>query len=514
MGLPSRPSTSASASVPPPAPTPAPAHAPVAPPAAAPKAPAGGLTGLPARQPAVQPQPPAPTPASAPVAASAPQAPVGVPSLPTRPTPTPPPAAPVPSSSSSSQQPAIRPGFFSRPAPSPSAPAPPAAAAASASAASSAVTLASAPASASSNTVVDNGEDRKIQRLQRRVQDLRVNLIRAAGRMGLRQDSEQVNQFLQVISRVETMAGPTVYKNTAARRGDLNKAAEREAREKDSSDTPDSRLNIKIKVLVIGMTGTGKSEFINAMLERPASRTNAFRDSTKGVRVIRGRYKGVQMEFIDTPGLHASNTMHNANKQLLRKIKAAYSWHKPNYVLYVDRLDASRPSLGELTLLSLINETLGAKVWRETMVILSHANACRDSMGPGYDMYSRQKRNIIMQLIRQAAGDGQIRNPMHLVDSHPNCPTNVFGQAVIVDGGANVPWKHNVYMQLIGYRLMEEVQSLFKEAQKGLKKGPAAPAAGAPKTQQDLMRQLMRPRLPKITYFVEQVRSESDGLKI
>lgn len=70
------------------------------------------------------------------------------------------------------------------------------------------------------------------------------------------------------------------------------------------------------------------------------------------------------MEFIDTPGLHASNTMHAANKTLLRKIKAAYKWHKPNYVFYVDRLDATRPSLGELTLLGLINETLGAKVWK------------------------------------------------------------------------------------------------------------------------------------------------------
>ena len=68
------------------------------------------------------------------------------------------------------------------------------------------------------------------------------------------------------------------------------------------------------------------------------------------------------MEFIDTPGLHASNTMHAANKALLRKIKAAHKWHKPNYVFYVDRLDATRPSLGELTLLGLINESLGAKV--------------------------------------------------------------------------------------------------------------------------------------------------------
>lgn len=74
------------------------------------------------------------------------------------------------------------------------------------------------------------------------------------------------------------------------------------------------------------------------------------------------------------------------------------------------RLDATRPSLGELGLLGLINEALGAKVWRETMVVLTHANACRAALGAQYEMYSRQRRNIVMQLIRQAASDGQVRD--------------------------------------------------------------------------------------------------------
>ena len=42
-------------------------------------------------------------------------------------------------------------------------------------------------------------------------------------------------------------------------------------------------------------SGTGKSEFINAMLERPAARTNAFSDATKSIRVIKGSYRGIQV---------------------------------------------------------------------------------------------------------------------------------------------------------------------------------------------------------------------------
>ena len=41
--------------------------------------------------------------------------------------------------------------------------------------------------------------------------------------------------------------------------------------------------------------GTGKSELINALLERPAARTSAFTEATKSIKVIRGSYHGIQV---------------------------------------------------------------------------------------------------------------------------------------------------------------------------------------------------------------------------
>ena len=58
---------------------------------------------------------------------------------------------------------------------------------------------------------------------------------------------------VQVIERVERMAGASLYKGT--RRADLNRLAEREARELDGVQGADSRLDLKVKVMVIGMTG-------------------------------------------------------------------------------------------------------------------------------------------------------------------------------------------------------------------------------------------------------------------
>jgi hypothetical protein len=49
------------------------------------------------------------------------------------------------------------------------------------------------------------------------------------------------------------------------------------------------------------------------------------------------------------------------------------------------------------------------QVWRETMVVLTHAHAAREALGPAqYDQYSRQRRNIVAQALRQAVGDMQV----------------------------------------------------------------------------------------------------------
>ena len=47
-------------------------------------------------------------------------------------------------------------------------------------------------------------------------------------------------------------------------------------------------------------SGTGKSELINSLLERPAAKTNAFTEATKRIRVRKGLLHGIQVR-----GAHA-----------------------------------------------------------------------------------------------------------------------------------------------------------------------------------------------------------------
>jgi hypothetical protein len=59
---------------------------------------------------------------------------------------------------------------------------------------------------------------------------------------------------MAVINRVEQVSGASVYKG-AGRRLDLTRDAEKTARRLDSEQPADSRLDLKVKVLLLGVSG-------------------------------------------------------------------------------------------------------------------------------------------------------------------------------------------------------------------------------------------------------------------
>lgn len=51
---------------------------------------------------------------------------------------------------------------------------------------------------------------------------------------------------------------------------------------------------------------------------------------------------------------------------------------------------------------------------------LYHCPAAREKLGKEYAAVSKQRRNILQNILRQAAGEMQLRTPFHLVDLHPD----------------------------------------------------------------------------------------------
>lgn len=69
------------------------------------------------------------------------------------------------------------------------------------------------------------------------------------------------------------------------------------------------------------MSGVGKSATINSLLGDNVVGTNAFEPETRRVRVVSGNVKGVQMRFIDTPGLMPSASMTGKNQRILSQVR-------------------------------------------------------------------------------------------------------------------------------------------------------------------------------------------------
>jgi hypothetical protein len=82
------------------------------------------------------------------------------------------------------------------------------------------------------------------------------------------------------------------------------------------------------------------------------------------------------------------------------------------------RLDATRPSFGEMGLLSNITATLGQGAWKKAIVVLTHANAgkghqqCQRNRGPargrgGCGAHTQSKNRFGTSGVSGTGGEGQ-----------------------------------------------------------------------------------------------------------
>lgn len=357
---------------------------------------------------------------------------------------------------------------------------------------------------------MDPDEPPAIQKLRRQIHAIRVSLIRAAHRLGYDHETGLVKQVLYRLNLAEKLKAP--WKRQAPggggggpgsgailKRPDPALAAAREAvRLEQEAGGEEAPLGFTIKMMLVGLTGSGKTQLIHSLLHsggvgRRSSTTGSapipppppflvdpFEGGTKKVEVIEGVVHGIRIVCVDTPGLVASAGATAYNAKVNQQIKRAYNKHHPDLVLYVDRLDSLTRPGGELPALRSLSENLGPGFWLNTIVALSHAGCPAPSSGKGgplpFETFAEQRSNLLQQIIRAASGDSRLMNPNAYVDSHPNCRVDATGAALIANG---MPWKPHLYLMIVSAKLLADTENMLQDSS-----GSAAQKA---KQQQQMM---------------------------
>ena len=188
--------------------------------------------------------------------------------------------------------------------------------------------------------------------------------------------------------------------------------------------------------------------------------------------------RGVTLRLIDTPGLQPSSADIQHNSKIMADAKRFTRKHKPDIVLYFDRMDQpARSDAADLPLLKTVTGAFGPAIWFNAAVVLTHGSSAPPD-GPNgqpisYEMYFAQRSHLVQQTIRQAAGDARLMNPVALAENHPLCRTNREGERVLPNGQVWIP---QLLLLCFASKILTEANALLNLQEQNAKAAKAAAA--------------------------------------
>ncbi|CAL8463774.1 g3308 [Coccomyxa elongata] len=293
--------------------------------------------------------------------------------------------------------------------------------------------------------------------MRRKVLGLHVLLLRIALRLGQNPRSSLVQQVVYRLDLAESIRAPT----RGPRRNPFETALA-EAERQEAAAGPPAELPFSATILCVGITGVGKTATIHSVLGLPPPGMGGFEPQTKQVRVLEGAINGIRVRFIDTPGLQAAASAVGYNARVLSQIRKAHRKYKPDNVLYFDRMDQVRRDQSDIPVLRALTNSLGAAMWFNCILVLTHAAAAPPDNNNGpmtYDVYANQRCHTLQQAIRFAAGDQRLMNPLAPAENHPNCRRNAAGEPVLPSGN---PWKQQMLLLCLSSKILSDADNLLK----------------------------------------------------
>ncbi|KAG2274336.1 hypothetical protein Bca52824_056891 [Brassica carinata] len=243
-----------------------------------------------------------------------------------------------------------------------------------------------------------------------KIGDLQVQFLRLVHRFGQSQNNILVSKVLYRVYLAMLIRAEESELKTVKLKQDKAKTL---AKEQESSGVPELDFSIESYATINSIFGQSKSE------------TDAFQPATDRIEEVNGTVSGVKVTFIDTPGLHQpSPSSARKNRKTLLSIKRYVKKRPPDVVLYLDRLDTIDLRYSDYPLLSLITETLGAALWLNTILVMTHSSVASEGRNMNYESYVGQRMDVVQHYIHQAVSDTKLENPVLLVENHPSCRKN------------------------------------------------------------------------------------------
>jgi len=300
------------------------------------------------------------------------------------------------------------------------------------------------------------------KKLMQTVMAHRIKLIRIAKRLGVGADNHVIKQ---VIFRLDMTEQVKLYgrSSRAALKETFKEADEKAQALEDAGED----IDLECTVLVIGKNGVGKSTLVNNLLGLDDD-VEVERGSGRGggkihIREVKGEVCGVKMHFIDVPGLQPSRSESGRNRRILNAAKRVTKKRMPDIVLYCDRLDVPSYDFADIPLVRDISNTFGASIWWNALIVFTHggARAPEDSTGQvaNFEYFQNHRGYIVQQMIRQAAGDARILNPVSVVECHHATKRNEKGEKLLPSGQA---WKTYILLLCYASKVLHDANVALK----------------------------------------------------
>jgi len=300
------------------------------------------------------------------------------------------------------------------------------------------------------------------KKLMQTVMAHRIKLIRIAKRLGVGADNHVIKQ---VIFRLDMTEQVKLYgrSSRAALKETFKEADEKAQALEDAGED----IDLECTVLVIGKNGVGKSTLVNNLLGLDDD-VEVERGSGRGggkihIREVKGEVCGVKMHFIDVPGLQPSRSESGRNRRILNAAKRVTKKRMPDIVLYCDRLDVPSYDFADIPLVRDISNTFGASIWWNALIVFTHggARAPEDSTGQvaNFEYFQNHRGYIVQQMIRQAAGDARILNPVSVVECHHATKRNDKGEKLLPSGQA---WRTYILLLCYASKVLHDANVALK----------------------------------------------------